>query len=179
MPIICTEKEIVSRPNQIGRLLLPLVNKKIAAKRDDNQTQSFIFGAFDGTSPTTSRYKDWRFKTIDTSFKASYFEIWNKDSKDKFILHLAYLTIYKGSRENEEEVLALHCDPNEPKASKIHKYKSGPHIHIKHSKEEKFSKAHISLNIGELEKVLNSLTEMETALKNAILMIKDEFINSP
>lgn len=178
MSIVCTEREIVSRPNQIGRLLLPLVDRKIAAKRDENQTTSFIFGAFDGTSPTTSRYKDWRFKTLDPVFKANYFEIWNKVANDKFILHLAYLTIFKGTREDEEEVLSLHCDPVELKSSKIHKYKSGPHIHVKHSANEKFSKAHISLNMGELEKVLNSLPEMEIAFKNAIFMIRDEFIST-
>jgi len=169
MPIIETEKNIQKRSQNIRKLLKPIVKNDIAAYPQINNAE-ILYSAYE-QSKTTSNYKDIRFRTKNPEYEGNYFERWVKVNTNKWKLTQAYLTIYFDNRE----VIALHCDPDISIKDPIYKYKSGPHIHVKHSNTN-ISKAHIALNLSNIKAVTGNFDDFKNAISDAVIMIKDEII---
>ncbi len=177
MPVTCTQPVLFKREGRIRKLLQPLLgrNQQVSARRVGASSKSVIFSAFSGSSPISGLHKEWRFKTVSNKIKGNYFEIWVENSNKNWSLSKAYLTLLETSERNESELLSLHCDPTEGKDTEYYFYKSGPHLHIKHPNSV-ISKAHIALNLSNLDEVINSLAELESALAKGIKMIGDEVV---
>jgi hypothetical protein len=95
------------------------------------------------------------------------------------LLDRAYLSLFKTepSTRTEIEFLCLHCDPNEPDDARHAIYKKGPHLHIQVA-EEPIPHAHIALNRGHLDAVLNSPDSLTKAMGAAILMLREEILDA-
>jgi hypothetical protein len=87
-----------------------------------------------------------------------------------------YLTFYKKENpEIERELLALHCEPEELRAS-VAAYKRGPHVHISIA-EYPLKDAHIALARGHLDEVLANTSNLMESLQLSILMLRDEVVS--
>lgn len=127
-------------------------------------------------------YTSWRFKTFIDNIEASYFEKWIHFEKDLYYLDRIYFHLYKinpDARESKEYVL-LHCEPNfnwnGTTKDEQDKYQHSPHIHLK-SAEEPLPHSHFSLNLLELPKILSSIKELNSAIENGILLIKEQVLD--
>ncbi len=178
MPVIeVEERMLIGRIQKIQKLLRPLSKDSSVgpALKHVSGGRSYILAAHDG-SPPTSNYRDWRFRTFVSDFRAMYFEEWVSSRNRHWYLEKAYLNIYKIDLPTryEREYLCLHCDPNEPDNSSCAVYKKGPHLHISIAAD--LSHAHIALNKGHLEEVLNSVDSLTKALDSGICLIVDEVL---
>lgn len=131
-----------------------------------------------GTNPQGS-HKDLRFPTNVDGITANYFEQWvrfYKEEEEFWYLELAYLHLYKTDRLNKTapEYLLLHCDPNERREHA--KYKQSPHLHIEVAPPP-WPKAHIALNVGYLEPLLQDASSLTANLFLAIEMLKDQILD--
>jgi hypothetical protein len=169
MPIIENEKNILKRIQNIRKLLKPIVKRDISAYPKTNNME-ILYSAFE-QSKTTSDYRATRFRTKNPDYEGNYFERWTKVKINKWKLTQAYLTIYYDNKE----IVALHCNPDISTKDPIYKYKSGPHIHVNHSNSN-ISKAHIALNLSNIDAVTENFDDFEKAISNAVIMIKDEII---
>ena len=94
-----------------------------------------------------------------------------------FCLNRAYLHLYLRRDEiAENQILALHCDPNEPSSQKHYLYKAGPHVHMS-AAADPLHRAHIALNTSNLKDVLRSVADLTTALRTAITMVDDQVLS--
>jgi len=173
MPILMVEKDIRSRMNNpIRKLLKPLTSQLVNATSDATaEPGSIVIGVKGQGIKSSNKSADWRFKIKNGIYSANYTEIWVADNTH-FGLKSAYLSIFD---ENDKELIALHCDPREPKTSGFYKYKCGPHVHISHS-TPKIKKAHIALNLSDFEKIIGDINLLDKALAKGIQMIADEFV---
>lgn len=171
-------EELYHRENRIRQMLNPLtLHPSNPACRVQSQIGGVVlFGAYDG-SYRGGLARDWRFATIAGRVYANYYERWIAipGTRGSLCLSQAYLTIYqKESSTDEEELLALHCDPEEPDGeSSI--YKRGPHLHISIAGPP-IGDAHIALARGHLDDVLANATNLMEALSWSIVMIRDEVL---
>lgn len=172
MPILLSNKKIYLRSNEIRNLIKPLSRNgnSVSCKISTTQKGAITFGTFGGSAPISSNYKDWHFKTHKTKFNASYFEVWLEKGVE-FCLEKAYFKLMVNENNINKEILSLHIDPSET----INKYKTGPHLHVK-TTNDFVSKAHISLNLSNLNQVINSFDEFKKAYRHAITMINEEFL---
>jgi hypothetical protein len=178
----CTlENEGISaRIRQLARLLNPLAppSRRLAfypryLKRE------VVLIAYIGEQPTSPDPDEWRFPTRISNIRATYYERWiPTDERQKaFYLERAYLHLYRRDDAGvEAQIMALHCDPNEPESSKHFKYKAGPHIHVSMA-EHPVRRAHLALNNANLATVLSSITELTSALRSAVTMVDDEVLD--
>lgn len=175
MPIIVEENALKGRLNEVRKLLSPM-SKSVNAQRDKFNTNEFILGAVSQNMSSSGPTKDWRFKTKTDGFYANYTEKWIRlQGASEWNLVYSYLTLYNGPLVSGKEVLALHCDPNEPKNSKFYKYKCGPHMHIHHT-DDIVKSAHIALNLSNYEIVVNDILQLNKAFADAISMVASEFL---
>ena len=183
MPTITLNAEEFSQRGQsISNLLRPISRVSSGPAYQIKQSLSeAIIGTHDG-SPSISGYRDWRFSTGHSGISAMYFEIWVPEDAhaELWYLHNAYLTIFRRPypRAEENELLSLHCDPEELDVEDDSKgiYKRGPHLHIK-AADEPIPKAHLALARGHLSQVLSSSAQLTEALDWSIQMIKDEILD--
>jgi hypothetical protein len=122
---------------------------------------------------------DYNFRTHSPKLKASYYEIWNPLNKGNYYLSKAYFHLYRIDNEylekrNDGEYVLLHCDPNDN--DEHGNYKRSPHIHIENANYP-INKAHIALNLSDIEEILESRLKLNKALKNAILMLKKQIVD--
>jgi hypothetical protein len=75
----------------------------------------------------------------------------------------------------EEQVLALHCDPNEEESNKHFRYKAGPHIHMS-TAEYPLDRTHIALNASNLSDVLRSVQEITVAFSAAVKLVDEQVL---
>jgi hypothetical protein len=172
-------EELSHRENQIRKMLNPLtLHPSNPACRVQSQIGGIIlFGAYDG-SFRGGLARDWRFATVAGRIYANYYERWIPISGIYGVscLSQAYLTIYqKEGPTDERELLALHCDPEEPDGPGS-VYKRGPHLHISIAGPP-IRDAHIALARGQLDSVLANATSLMEALTWSIIMIRDEVLN--
>jgi hypothetical protein len=120
------------RGQEITKLLGPIAPKgqRLACwKRLLNR--QVVFSAYLGPQPTDAEPDLWRFATKISRIRASYHERWLQTDfrQQAFYLERAYLHLYLRSNLNDErEILALHCDPNEAQTERHFLYKVGPHV---------------------------------------------------
>lgn len=168
----------IHRSNQIIDNLKSIAKKtdKIITNDVSVGARSFIIGVSD-VKEMGNNYHDWRFKTYLSDFRAMYYERWIPYDKNNYFLDRMYFHLYKMDRENliDEEYILLHCDAGEPQDSDHFKYKLSPHLHIK-SSEYPIPKAHIALNNGNVNDIINSMGKLNMAMSQGISMIENQIL---
>lgn len=173
-------EELLQRGDRVRQLLQPLARQSTGPAWQPKVIRGdYIIGTHDG-SPPQSDYREWRFSTVAPKIRAMYFERWRSTDRKLWHLDRAYLNLFKLNEimHSEEELLCLHCDPNEPEGAPHASYKIGPHLHVKGGAPKPFPSAHIALNIGYIESVLHSMESLTEALEWAILMLKEEILEA-
>ena len=175
-----TIQDWYGRQSQIRRLLSHLIAESHAGGPVIQQTmvaRVWVLGAHDGSPPVGS-YREWRFATSHPDFRGNYYEIWTLTDTRRLHLRAAYLTLYRvvrGPVPSEIEFLALHCDPLEPDDD-VGVYKRGPHLHVS-SAENPIPQAHLALNRGHLNQVLQTIGSLTSALEQAVRMLREEVLD--
>lgn len=108
----------------------------------------------------------------------NYFEVWNSlEGGKRFVLDRAYfhLDIPRADGTGDEELLALHCDPNTDPSDPSYSYKRGPHMHLAFKRYD-FHKSHIALCIQNIEKTCSDFRIFSEAFADLIEMINREFL---
>ena len=182
--IKATEDELNSlRVKQIKNLIkLISANNSIHPQRvPSRHGDKIIFCVTDNSRITdnnqfnTNSDINERFKTKNSSFTASYYEIWEKvmGTKQDYNLKRIYFHIYKS--ELDKEYLLLHTDPIDN--DEIHGlYKRSPHLHIKCFNDNIISHAHIALNINDYDIALSSLEEINKCFQNHLNMLAHQIL---
>jgi hypothetical protein len=181
---------LYGRAENVREMLRPLVRGDSTCRRVNDRDKEgrpcIVLASFSGSQPPSDFVRDWRFATPAPNLWGSYSERWvPADAKGKYyFLDRAYLQLYRRIRledVNEREILALHCDPNEPEepvdyqGPKHSRYKRGPHIHMS-TAEHPMPRSHIALNLGHLTEVLASFDSLSAAIRSAIQMLDDQVI---
>ena len=108
----------------------------------------------------------------------NYFEVWNSlDGGKRYMLDRAYfhLDISRPDGTGDEELLALHCDPNIDPSDPSYSYKRGPHMHLAFKRFD-FHKSHISLCIQNVDKTCSDFRIFSKTFADVIEMINIEFM---
>jgi hypothetical protein len=167
------------RGQEITKLLGPIVpNGQRLACWKRLLDRQVVLSAYLGPQPTSAELDRWRFTTKIPNIRASYHEIWLQTDfrQVDFYLERAYLHLYlRSDHNNEDEILALHCDPNEARSERHFLYKAGPHVHMMTAKNP-LQHSHIALNNSNLTEVLSSVPNLTAALKTAIAMVDDQVL---
>jgi hypothetical protein len=184
------DKLLYARVESVRAMLRPLVRGDCTCRRvndrDKDGRPCIVLASFSGSQPPSDSIRDWRFATQVPYLWGSYLERWVPvDTKARhYFLDRAYLHLYRRSHlegMSENEILALHCDPNEPDEPSDHhglkhaRYKRGPHIHVP-TAEQPMPHSHIALNLGNLPEVLNSFENLSAAFNSAIQMLDEQVI---
>lgn len=176
--VTSTLDQLSSRGAEVSRVLRAIAKgEKGPVWQPRSRRGEYIIGVHTG-SPPQSDYRSWRFPTFVESIYGAYFELWREDSENTFYLNRAYLSLLRRPRSasTEQELLALHCDPNEPDDADHAVYKRGPHLHFGTS-EIPGPHAHIALNRCHLSEVLHSVETFTNAFRLAVVMIKEEVLS--
>jgi hypothetical protein len=170
------------RGPQISEMLRPLVGSRRVAFSTAPHRNEFIIAVHSGSRPDTLP-REWRFTTPIRKIRGSYWERWapSSEKRTRYYLEQAYLQLYRRDavEDDEHELLALHCDPNEPDDSGeiTHAiYKRGPHIHVM-TAQQPLPHSHFALNMGHLSDVLDSVENLSDAISLAITMIRDQVLD--
>ena len=175
--------ELHNRGSIVMDMLVPLVGTiRPAYERQTENMTHVYFVAHTGPRPISSR-RDWRFSTFSPHISGGYLERWMPTDERgvTYYLDRSYLHLYrKRESENaEEELLGLHCDPNEPSDIGVYNhaiYKRGPHIHIQ-TRHSDFHRSHIALNLMQLDLVLGSVDAITDAMRSGIKMLRDQVLD--
>jgi hypothetical protein len=180
MPKVTLPEEEFARRNRdyLTRILRPLLpaspHGQIGSDRQ-SQANGFIIAAYHGPRPQS--YRDWRFPTFVSGFRANYFEHWkprDPNTPAEWYLDKAYLHIYR----QEADYIALHADPEEvDTADGRARYKRGPHIHIKIKPDDPISRSHIALAHKYIDNTLASNRDFFEAMREGIELISDEVLS--
>jgi hypothetical protein len=153
-------------------------NGAVPARKSMQEGGFYIIGTYTGPEPSGQSYRDWRFSTFVPNYWGMYFERWAPvDPKHQlWYWDRAYLSLYRQNRlANEEtEILALHCDPNESGGTHL-LYKQGPHLHITVA-EHPIPHSHLALNQSDLRAILASAEGMSNAMGTAVQMISHQVL---
>ncbi|HEY3439608.1 MAG TPA: hypothetical protein VGK29_02605 [Paludibaculum sp.] len=162
-------------------MLRPLVAKRTILNVEiPERTPLFVLAAMTG-SGDQHHYDDWRFNTRVAGIRAAYYERWRPvDAKRQtYSLERGYLHLFlrcgTGRDAGEEQILALHCDPNESEDAKHSPFKRGPHLHIT-AAGSPLCRSHIALNYSHLNDVLCSFESLCKAWDNAIELIGEQVL---
>jgi hypothetical protein len=122
--------------------------------------------------------KEYDFQTKSKKIRASYFEVWDKLSKDTYYLSKAYMHLHRTDDEylavrTDGEYILLHCDPNDN--DEHGDYKRSPHLHFENAGFP-INKAHIALNLSNINQLLTSRRDLNIALRSAIVMLNKQIL---
>ncbi len=174
--------DLPRRGHDICQMLVPLAGKIRLAYNFVQNGSAVTIGVHSGPRPQAS-IPDWRFTTFVHGVRAAYHERWIPvdEKRKRFFIERAYLHLYRRrqSEQEETEIVALHCDPNEPEDSGDMKhavYKRGPHIHLTAS-EQPFPHSHIALNAREIDAVLSSVESLHGAVTAGVVLLRDQVLD--
>lgn len=171
---------ISPRTRELIRLVRPLVSPARQMFCYPRYLQrDLILSLYVGEQPTVADPDEWRFPTRVSTIRASYYERWipSDERRKLFFLDRAYLHLFiRNDSTSEQEILALHCDPNISETEKHFQYKAGPHIHMS-AAGSPLHKAHIALNNANLRGTLASIGALTSALSLAIAMVDNQVLN--
>jgi len=122
-------------------------------------------------------YRDWFFRTPCRAIWGQYFEEWTTNA-DETVWHLSQTCLHLFHVETPRvpvEIFALHCEPKETGDSFQASLRRGPHVHIR-SDNNRLGHAHIPLNLGHIDAVLESCETLTIALRASIQLIAEEVI---
>ena len=183
--IKATDTELnTNRAKEIKNIIKKIsANKSIHPKRvaSTQGNNKIIFCVTDSSRITDNNQFELRsdiherFKTINPTFTACYYEIWEKvaNTKQDYYLNRIYFHIYLS--ELDKEYLLLHTDPLDNDVTHGI-YKRSPHLHIKCSVDNIISHAHFALNINDYDIALSSLTEINKCFQNHIEMLAHQIL---
>jgi hypothetical protein len=173
----------------VQTLLRPIAKKQSSSFRGPDCLQGplpkgsmrqFIIAAHDGSGRSIIDYKQFVFSTITPDYLGQYYEIWDQiqGKQDDWCLNRAYFHLIEFNRNTRKpnELLALHCDPNEPDDAEHAIYKRVPHIHVVETRFP-ISRAHFSLDCeGHFLKNIKTATidSLTNIMTWAIQMLKEE-----
>ena len=170
------------RGHDICKMLIPLVGPSRVAYKIVSHRSEVVIGVHSG-SPPDDRPTEWRFSTIVQGIRAGYHERWmaTDEKRKRFYMERSYLHLYRRrlNESEEREMIALHCDPNEPDDSGLRKhatYKRGPHIHVTAS-DQPLPHSHIALNLCEVHEVLSSITSLHAAVSSGVVLLRDQVLD--
>jgi|LakMenEpi03Aug12_release.lakeMendotaPanAssembly.Ray.scaffolds.fasta_scaffold1129650_2 hypothetical protein len=184
--IIVSETVLNStRINQIKSFIKKIAaSKTIHPQRVSATNQKIIFCVSDSRVSNSGQFNEHSeinalFKTRNPNFKASYYEIWDKEisnSKESFSLNRIYFHLYLvDDNKDDTEYILLHTDPKDD--DKTHgNYKRSPHLHIKQTQDDTIQHAHFALNINDYDTALSSIDEIDKCFKNHIEMLQHQIL---
>jgi hypothetical protein len=171
-----------ARGQEICQMLTPLAGQIRLAYAVVSYRSEVMIGVHSGKRPEFG-VTDWRFSTMVRGIRGGYHERWIAvdEKRQRFYIERAYLHLYRrrADESDEIEILALHCDPNEPEDSGVLKhavYKRGPHIHVTAS-EQPFPHSHIALNATEIDDVLSSINSLHSAVTAGVVLLRDQVLD--
>ena len=195
MPVIqCSSEKLRDRRKAVQTLLRPITKKQSPSFRGPDclqgpltkgSTKQFVIAAHDGSGCSIIDYDKFRFFTITPDYFGQYFEILEqiRGKKDDWCLNRDHFHLYEINRNNnreEIELLALHCDTNDPDGSEHAIYKRVPHIHVVETRYP-ISRAHFSLDCeGHFLKSIKTATidSLTNVMTWAIQMLKEEIFEA-
>lgn len=176
------------RATAVRELLQPLVTNPEAnrtagyiqcQKAATASRRNYVLAGHSGGVTSDIDYRSWRFSTYRRDFRCGYFEIWRPvDERSRvYELYRAYLTLFRVPRRQPEEddLLALHCDPTIEDSEPHAFYKRGPHLHVI-SAGYPLSHAHFALNQGHLSDIMESIESLSAAFAVAINMLREQVL---
>jgi hypothetical protein len=179
MRCVLETENVVKRTQEVARLLQPIAPRSLrTACRPRWLERNYFLCAYIGPEPSDPDPDEWRFPTRIANIRASYHERWIPTDyrRRNLFLERAYLHLFiRGPERTEKQILALHCDPNEPESERHFRYKAGPHVHMS-TAGDPLHRSHIALNVDNLEEVLRSVTTITTALSQALAMIDEQVL---
>lgn len=160
---------VIANPKIIPQRIPAMQNDKIIFCLSDNRITDF--GQF-----LTGGVNE-QFKTRNKSFRASYYEIWDKvpETKQDYWLNRMYFHIYKIEENSTKEYVLLHTDPIDDDITHGN-YKRSPHLHIKNISDEDISHAHIALNITNYNDAFLNINNLNTCFLQHIKMIANQIL---
>ena len=163
-------------------MLTPLSGLSRLAYEFFHYRSEFMIAVHSGPRPDLGP-ADWRFTTIVRGVRAGYYERWiaSDEKRKKYYLDRSYLHLYRSGTDelSEREILALHCDPNEPDDTGELKhaiYKRGPHVHVT-AFDQPLPHSHFAHNLGELDSILGSMLSLHRAVSTGIVMLRDQVLD--
>jgi hypothetical protein len=179
MRCVLEPSAIAARARELPKLLKPLLPVGQGLQCWPQSTGQFILlSPYSGPVPSETGIEGHKFATTVPRIRAAYQERWQATDFEKksYAMERAYLHIYeRDSNGIEEQIVALHCDPNESQTAKHYKYKAGPHIHMMTARDP-LPHAHIGLNNSELETVLKSAKNLTVAISSAIALVQTQIL---
>jgi hypothetical protein len=179
------EEHLAGRMQFVQRLLRPLSPLRAGPATHRLQPQynrtanrnEVVIAAYDGPRPGTA-FRDWSFATKTNGIRGSYFELWSMaPDDDRWALQQAYLHLVfvepAGGRRSE--ILALHCDPNEPAGAPHVVNKRNLHVHVT-AAPDPISHAHIALNRRASPSEWDDVSRLAAAWSDAINLLSEEVL---
>ena len=173
--------DIGSRINRVGRLLRPLrpQGRELVAKLVQiPRKRQTVVSVFD--RKTEASFRDCYFSTNAKQILAVYFEEWvmDLDGQTWRLQNVSLqLSWFDSPHSEQQEIVALHCEPREAGNSFQSRLKRGPHIHVT-ADGNRLSHAHFPLNLCHLNDVMQSFESLEQAIERAIEVLQSEVIES-
>ena len=155
--------------------------RNLTCRQVSGGINQYIIGTYEGSSPPSVDYRNWRFNTTKDPLRANYFEIWRPSDLEQsnWYLFRAYLTIFEIDQvsRTEKELVALHCDPDEPNDAPHAKYKQGPHLHVLCATDP-LQHSHIALNSSRhlYSDVLDSFKNLSEHFDEAVQLVSEQVI---
>jgi hypothetical protein len=176
--ILINDRELLERRNVIRQFLRPIANNRGIACGSVNVGASRVLAAHDGIQLARS-YRDWRFRTASRDIQCQYFELWTAvTSGREWFLDRAYLHVFLINRQSrqEEELIAVHADPNNTDAMPLQAIRKAPHLHVTQV-ETWLQRSHFSLTAGYVDRAVRSVTEFTRVFTEAVKIVRWEVIN--
>lgn len=176
---VIEEAALSRRGSKVSEILRPLSGTRSGPARVSiSEAGSIVIATYTGSKPAGTAYRDWRFSTYVPSFYGMYFERWlPADVKHRaWQMDRAYLSVFRLDRfsRSEEEIVAVHCDPNEADATHL-RYKQGPHLHVTVA-EHPIPHSHIALSLAVLDSLLSSVDRMTEAIAQSVEMVNSQIL---
>jgi hypothetical protein len=173
---------LCARGQEICTMLTPIAGAVRLAYALVPHRSEIMIGVHSGARPQFS-VTDWRFSTVVRGIRAAYHERWVAvdEKRQRFYIERSYLHLYRrtDNEPDDAEIIAMHCDPNEPDDTGVLKhavYKRGPHIHVTAS-EQPFPHSHIALNATEIDDVLSSISSLHNAVTAGVILLRDQVLD--
>ena len=171
-----------TRGQAICAMLVPLAGQTRLISGMVSHRSGLMIGVHSG-SRLDNDATAWRFRTVVDGIRGGYYERWIAvdERRQRYYIDRVYLHLYRRRHfESEEtEVMALHCDPNEPEDSGLLKhsaYKRGPHIHVT-AAQQPFPHSHLALNVAQLDDVLKSIESLDGAVRSGVMLLRDQVLD--
>lgn len=177
---VLAERHLRGRVSAVQTLLRPLSKAPQVAARLGREGSVFVVGAYDGNAPLRERVREWRFRSRAPTLYVNYIERWlpnvNAVSTAEYFLDRSYVTVYrKIPGLDEEQLVALHCDPNEHPTADHFRYKAGPHLHIVDSNHP-LPHAHLALQHGMVSDLIADLDSIMEAMGLGIELLSEQIL---